>query len=612
MDPKIELSPKQQNIVEGKGKFVVKACPGSGKTFSVAARIAHLINTKKVDDYLAIAAVSFTNVACNEIQKALKEKFDIVIPLQYPHFIGTIDSFVNNFIFLPQGHLIMGCKERPELIGVPFTNWYEYDISKRKFYKNIKTNVWEIGSRDPLEYFDKTTFNKENELVAIYSKEFFPFSWDKIRKMNGDYRKDVQEIIDSKWIIFQQGKATQADANYIAYKVLTKYETITQNLTKRFSHFIIDEAQDTTDVQMGIIDILERCGARDIVLIGDPNQAIFEWNDAKPKLFDGKYRDWKRSKDYNLDENRRSSKLICDCTRRLLQIDEYDVINDDVKNYPFKPQIVGHKEEKDRERLEKIMHDYLKICIENNIPTGQDTVAILYRSHSVGEWLGIPAPEKKETPWKSGHYHVKDISYGKYLVDNGKFEEGYKNLERGYHKYMNENNNHVSRQYIDKEIEKIGYKEYRNKVFSFIELLPTTTDVNLHEWIDAANKIILSKGFSNKLIIDLNKPNKRFDELFGTLQITKDKDYFIGTIHSAKGKTFEAVLLVLGEKGGNSCYRNMINLNQGKKGLSEKQKEELRSVYVAITRPRKILVIAVPEKDCDVWQKKLKTEDSIK
>jgi hypothetical protein len=42
---------------------------------------------------------------------------------------------------------------------------------------------------------------------------------------------------------FRSGKANQADANYIAYKILIKYPAIARNLAQRFPILIIDEAQ---------------------------------------------------------------------------------------------------------------------------------------------------------------------------------------------------------------------------------------------------------------------------------------------------------------------------------------------------------------------------------
>jgi DNA helicase-2/ATP-dependent DNA helicase PcrA len=113
------LSPKQREIVlENVGKCVVRACPGSGKTYSLAAMIAY--NMKKWNQKCqGIAALSFTNVAWKEVEKQLNDKFYIRIPVEYPHYLGTIDCFINKFIFLPYGHLIMGCKKRPILVGNP-------------------------------------------------------------------------------------------------------------------------------------------------------------------------------------------------------------------------------------------------------------------------------------------------------------------------------------------------------------------------------------------------------------------------------------------------------------------------------------------------------------
>ena len=63
------LSNKQREIVFDKtGKFVVRACPGSGKTFCVSARLSRLILGWE-KDYEGIAALSFTNVAWQEIEK---------------------------------------------------------------------------------------------------------------------------------------------------------------------------------------------------------------------------------------------------------------------------------------------------------------------------------------------------------------------------------------------------------------------------------------------------------------------------------------------------------------------------------------------------------------
>jgi len=114
---------KQKEIVfEKSGKFVVRACPGSGKTYSVAARLAHRIKNWE-HKRKGIAALSFTNAAWQEIDHQLERHFNTSIASKYPHFLGTLDSFINQYIFLPFGHLVMGCQKRPILVGEPFGTW---------------------------------------------------------------------------------------------------------------------------------------------------------------------------------------------------------------------------------------------------------------------------------------------------------------------------------------------------------------------------------------------------------------------------------------------------------------------------------------------------------
>lgn len=81
---------------------------------------------------------------------------------------------------------------------------------------------------------------------------------------------------------------------------------------------------------------------------------------------------------------------------------------------------------------------------------------------------------------------------------------------------------------------------------------------------------------------------------------------YLGTIHKVKGKTFEAVLLIL-----KSGYKTKINEFIKNNDFNE----ELRNIYVAITRPRKILILATPTDEKE-WRSlffpALKIKDSDK
>ena len=112
----------KEQILKRKRLFVVKACPGSGKTLSVTKRLAKILLHWEYS-YRGVVTISFTNVAWRKIDQDLEKKEKIKTPIPYPHFLGTIDSFVNQYIFLPFGYLVMGCDKRPELVGAPYNSW---------------------------------------------------------------------------------------------------------------------------------------------------------------------------------------------------------------------------------------------------------------------------------------------------------------------------------------------------------------------------------------------------------------------------------------------------------------------------------------------------------
>ena len=308
----IQLSAQQQAVVDcNEPRIVVKACPGSGKTFSVAARMAKLLQENNLSRHQGIAAISFTNTACEVIQKELKETFGCR-NIDYPSFIGTIDSFINTYIFLPYAHLVMGCNYRPEIVGTTFNKWFDYDPTQTRYIRG-KLGERIITSRDANYYFDLISFGLNDQLLRLAPYQAYHIGkadWDNPNKKDGSPKKVISELKEMKWKHFNAGKVNQADAIYFTFRILDKYPSIAQNIVRRFPILIIDEAQDTTELQMAIIDKLSQCGAESIMLIGDPDQAIFEWNTANPHLFMEKYNspDWHS---LDLSENRRSSEKIC-------------------------------------------------------------------------------------------------------------------------------------------------------------------------------------------------------------------------------------------------------------------------------------------------------------
>jgi len=99
------LTLEQQDFLTDEGHIVLCAVPGSGKTFIVAKKIIKYLEDWSFP-HRGIAALSFTNVASDEIRNQVSNTTYAYSDIGYPHFVGTLDSFINNFILLRFGYLM--------------------------------------------------------------------------------------------------------------------------------------------------------------------------------------------------------------------------------------------------------------------------------------------------------------------------------------------------------------------------------------------------------------------------------------------------------------------------------------------------------------------------
>lgn len=111
------LTNEQSQFLDAEGKIVLCACPGSGKTFVVGKKVVKYLENWAYD-YRGMAVLSFTNVASEEIIKQVNEISKVNFSnFGFPHYIGTLDSFIDNYIFLRFGYLMYGQnRKRPKII----------------------------------------------------------------------------------------------------------------------------------------------------------------------------------------------------------------------------------------------------------------------------------------------------------------------------------------------------------------------------------------------------------------------------------------------------------------------------------------------------------------
>lgn len=507
------LSQEQEVVLSANGKFVLRACPGSGKTFTVSAKIEDLLKGW-TSNYQGIAALSFTNVAWKEVEKNLVEHN---IHFNYPHFLGTLDSFINKHIFLPFGHLVMECDKRPELVGEPYGSW-SYGVGK--------------GARAYYQYFDIFSYDINGNIIQVSDPRDCCFG----AKWQGTGHET--HITNAKSELIKQGYANQSDANFFALKILENYPNIAKSLVERFHYFIIDEGQDTTEIQMAIIDKLIENGLENVILVGDPDQSIYEWNYARPELFTNKYNEWNN---HVLNENRRSSQLICNHTHNLSSL---TAASTSVSDQPdITPEVVTFSES----TINDTIDSFIDTCKSHGIEITEENVAVIFRSKSLLDPIKGIQPTGygvNKHIWKAGEFGVKDIVQGKYFYDCGQYKTGFKSIKHGLIKRLTQNNK-ITKETINSflDTQKMSLTQFRAEVYKFINGLPDTANILMKDFIKEVND--KNKGLNLQLKEDTSL---HVHELFTDNTSQEHKKCRVGTIHSVKGETFEAVLLFLKKK----------------------------------------------------------------
>lgn len=553
----------QQDAINSKGRVILKSCPGSGKTYVVAKKMIKEISEWKYKNS-GVALLSFTNVASEEAKNRIKELSNISV-VCYPHFIGTIDSFISKYLYMPFGHLIMKCKDKPKLIQEESLNMDGF--MKQKWKRECYSNCCSITNF----YIDidgvmKDTNNKLSQCCVSGKKPC-----DTLKRE-----------------MYTKGLGTYMDMTIVALKILKSYPEIGRLLANKFPTLIVDEAQDTSEYQMEIIDLLVSYGVGNIMLIGDPDQAIYEWRDADPSVFIKKYDDKNEWKAKLLNDNFRCSQNICNATKVFSSLDSISRACGETSVCKLKPTIYFYE----RNNNSKEAIDYfLNKCKENDIQISSENVAVLVRGRSglVGKDYSMI-----NNLWQSEGASI--FSQAAYERDLGNLKRALKLVENGLKYYYIDS----SRNFInidDEKIEKeIGLNVWKKVIFEVCKEMPSS-NTELNKWVNlieeflekVSNKYELNiqddakikiKSRDNKLPDFKQQPIKNF-----YIKSIKTEEYLNSTIHSVKGKTFDAVLLIISSNG---------KLTANKLNKAEINSEEIRTGYVAMTRARQLLVVAFP------------------
>ena len=273
------------------GSILILAGAGSGKTRTITYRIAHMIENIGISPY-SILAVTFTNKAAKEMRERVEE---LVGDIAKACTISTFHSF---------GMRLLRMYGKEVGYNSNFTI-YDTDDQKRIVKAILKGQNLSINGV-------KLT---ERDLVSMISKIKEQIkTLDEYSVMN----KQIVEVYDKyNRALLESNAMDFSDILLNTYKLLQKPE-ILEKVQNKYKYIMIDEYQDTNNLQYKIIDLIARKSSN-LCVVGDENQSIYGFRGANILNILNFETNYNNAKIIKLEENYRSTTTILDAANELIK-----------------------------------------------------------------------------------------------------------------------------------------------------------------------------------------------------------------------------------------------------------------------------------------------------
>jgi len=242
----------------------IQACPGSGKTTLVVAKLMILAEHWRWHDR-GVCVLSHTNVAREEVEKRLAQHPKGHRLLHYPHFIGTIQKFVDQFLALPY------MRSHGMEVHVVDSDRFGAEATKRFGWQRFRE----------AQVFLRPRRNEGRDIVSGLRWEGADLSLGsaagQIRA--GSQTPSYQQLLQLKRGLCDDGYFRFDDMFAYALAYVRDAPQVVAGLRLRFPWVFVDEMQDTDSTQDVLLQALfgEQCILQ---RFGDVNQAIYGGQDV--------------------------------------------------------------------------------------------------------------------------------------------------------------------------------------------------------------------------------------------------------------------------------------------------------------------------------------------
>lgn len=608
----------------------LRACPGSGKTEVIGLKAAYEIKRwEKTPSGIAI--MTFTNNSAEVITDRVYQ-FAGADKVGFPHFIGTIDSWLHGYIAHPFAHKKTGYEgkgadrsfrlinedETPRQGEKSFLYAYKLKTSYVYLDQNNSCKLLPIFANNIRwegEWEIKNPLSSHNEYISLHdfcSSDAFE-AYRNMPDNDGKTKTWLTEDIvsrgfkKSKEIFNRQGFATYHDIERICFEMLSQNDQLVTLLSKRFPLVIVDECQDLSVIQLLILNALKEKGTS-LHFVGDLDQAIYDFKKVDPTVVKN-YTDDHYFRFMPLSKNYRSCQPIIDLCQTLVpftrkvqsgiqkKVDVPSIcisypngriseLSDWFSKY-LESQSIDHKKSKIVTRGWSNVSK-LRSTGRNNLKLPQLWLATALYLWSTGEKQSLP-----EAIRLMGMFITK-----KYL-------DGYARSSKGYYFPEGAESMMEWRLFLADTLERCNQDGDISNLNNTWKKWAAAVRSKLSGIINQAAPLLKSahadlvSKFDGKIEFRALQ-NEGNTKVTNTLQSkpSNNTDIKITTIHDVKGETFDAIMVV------SSLDKRGTTDGHWEHWLEDASNEAARLAYVASSRPRHLLVWAIPEVD-DTQKKRI-------
>lgn len=613
MDLKNLLNEEQYNAAMTiEGPLLILAGAGSGKTRVLTYRIAHMIEDLDIRPY-EILAITFTNKAAGEMRERVKK---LVGELADSMWISTFHSTCVKIL-----------RREIDKIGYNknFTIYDSYDQKTllKQCMKELNINEKDITDKEILSKMS----NCKNNLIS--AEQY------KIQNQN-DFRKN--KIADVYMLYQKKLRNNNAlDFDDLIFKTVLLFKKVPDVLEfyqRKFKYIMVDEYQDTNESQYELVKMLAD-KYKNICVVGDDDQCIYEWRGANIQNILGFEKDFKGAKIVKLERNYRSKSNILSAANEVIKnnAQRKDKILRSTQEHGEK--IVIYRGYTDKDEVDYVAKQIKELKMEGT--REYKDCAILYRMNSQSR-LFEEALRKNGIPYRIlgglkfyDRKEIKDIMAYLKLINNPLDDVSLQRiinvpkrsigdttvskimnysketgeclfsaiLEAGFIPGLSSRNITAISKFTSLMNEFIQVKDHFIISDLIKEILDKTgylKELKNSKDIEDQSRIENLKEFVSEAVeFEANSEDKTLSAFLEKVTLVADVDNYdedadsvvLMTIHSAKGLEFPVVFMVGMENGifpSEACFNSISEMEEAR-----------RLCYVAITRAKEKLFMTSAE-----------------